>query len=104
MTSREKHLREALAQAKYAFNEIECVIDKLADAGMEDAEKAMQEAGLMNDGPSEEDKKWLNDTIVGCEEAIKLREDFPVPGGENIETFKRFLETALKLEKAWGMK
>ncbi len=55
-------------------------------------------------GPSEEERKWLQETIQGCEEAVKLRQEtnIPVGSGENIQTFKRFLETALKLKKAWG--
>lgn len=56
------------------------------------------------DGSSDEEREWLLETIQGCEEAIRLREKAQVPGEENIETFKRFLETALKLKKAWGMK
>ena len=59
MQSREKKLREALALAKYKFNEIQCLLDSLTDHGMEDAEKAMQEADLMPDGPSDEDRERL---------------------------------------------
>jgi len=60
MTPREKHLRTALSQAKQTFNEIDCTVDTpLAEKGMEDAEKAKQEADLMQDGPSEEEKNGL---------------------------------------------
>ncbi len=72
MTPREKHLREALAQAKHKFNEIQCLLDSLTDQGMEDAEKAKQEADKIKDGPSEEDKeylemgeRWCNDSDNG---------------------------------------
>ncbi len=60
MTPREKHLRIALSQAKQTFNDIDCSVDtRLADKGMEDAEKAKQEADLMEAGPSEEDREML---------------------------------------------
>ncbi|KKK71499.1 hypothetical protein LCGC14_2913330 [marine sediment metagenome] len=63
MTPSEKKLREALSHAKYLFNEIQCVLDKLTDQGGEDAEKAMQEADLMKDGPSEEDMERLKEIL-----------------------------------------
>ncbi len=54
MTAIEKHLREALAQAKFTFNEIDCTVDTpLAEKGMEDAENAKQEADLMQDEPDD---------------------------------------------------
>lgn len=60
MTHREKHLRIALSNAKHTFNEIDCTVDTpLAEKGMEDVEKAKQEADLMQDGPSEEDMERL---------------------------------------------
>jgi len=78
MTRREKRLREALAQAKYTFNAIDCGGGRsLAEKGMEEAEKAMQKADLMEDGPSEEDKiivRHLSDCLEnpGNESRIKL--------------------------------
>ncbi len=65
MSPREKHLRIALSQAKHTFNEIDCTVDtELAERGMEDAEKAKQEADLMENGPSEEDRKTLREELA----------------------------------------
>lgn len=91
MRPREKHLREALGKAKYTFNEIECAIDKLADQGMEDAEKAKQEADLMQDGPSEDDKERLRQIGDYIEGGIK-------PGIYADYMFFMFE----KLKKEWG--
>ncbi len=66
---------------------------------------AVQKGLDVQDVPSKEERAWLLETIQGCEEEIESQKKLKIltGSGQNIETFKRFLKTAMKLKKAWGM-
>ena len=78
MTPRERRLREGIAQAKYQFIELDVAYGKQSDLpyqGAVDAEKAMQEADLIKDGPMQAREKILRDGIITIRKQLKELSD-----------------------------
>ncbi len=108
MTPREKHLRTALSNAKYKFNEIDVTVSddhsELAEQGMEDAEKAMQEADMMPDGPSDDDKMWLANLSKTNYMKRKKFLGIGYSEGSSAYSIDDLVRLISELLKSWGMK